>query len=271
MADILVIEDDNALRSLLITILVDAGYTVREAANGKEGLESAQMNPPQLVITDLVMPEKEGIETIIELRHNFPGTGIIAISGADQGSTYLRLAAKLGAQSTLAKPFRREALLRAVESCLLSREQPVEKSAPSNINGPSETQPLAQSFRFVVLDDDENNRFLHRRALGKAFPSCHVIECNSADEALQQCCNARVDAVLTDNHLGGSDGASFVRALREKLVRCPVIMVTGSSDPAVMKRAYAAGADRVFYPGAGDFLQYLRTSLALTLPEQRGT
>lgn len=106
-----------------------------------------------------------------------------------------------------------------------------------------------------------DNRFLHHRALEKAFPGCEVIECSSADDALQQCDGRRVDAALTDNQLGETDGAAFVRALREKRVRCPVLMVTASGDPEVEKRAYAAGATRVFSPGAGGFSEYLRAVL----------
>ncbi len=63
-----------------------------EAGNGKEGIASAKLKTPDLVVTDLVMPEKEGIETIMELRRQFPGIGIIAMSGAGHASTYLGLA-----------------------------------------------------------------------------------------------------------------------------------------------------------------------------------
>ena len=105
MAQILVIEDDELHRSLLVSVLAGAGHAVTEAADGKRGLEAAKLNIPDLVVTDLVMPEKEGIETIMELRRQFPEIGIIAMSGAGHASTYLELASKLGAQATLAKPF----------------------------------------------------------------------------------------------------------------------------------------------------------------------
>ncbi len=118
MAQILVIEDDELHRSLLVSVLFGAGHVVTEAADGQRGLEVAKLNIPDLVVTDLVMPEKEGIETIMEFRREFPEIGIIAMSGAGHASTYLQLASKLGAQATLAKPFPAEALLGAVEKTL---------------------------------------------------------------------------------------------------------------------------------------------------------
>lgn len=120
MKRILVIDDDERFRSMLVQMLTRAGYEVAGAGNGKEGLRLQQEAPAGLVITDLIMPEKEGMETIMELRRSFPATRIIAISGGGRtgAQDFLPVAQKLGATRTLAKPFSREELLEAVRGVL---------------------------------------------------------------------------------------------------------------------------------------------------------
>jgi CheY-like chemotaxis protein len=120
MSRVLVIDDDDQMLDVLSQILARAGYEVVKAVNGREGLASVRANPVDLVVTDLLMPEMEGIETIMELRREFPGTRIIAISGgAKRGiHDFLPLAKRLGAERVLAKPFERQDLLDAVEGVL---------------------------------------------------------------------------------------------------------------------------------------------------------
>jgi CheY-like chemotaxis protein len=113
---ILVIEDDSSLRRTLVRMLVRAGHEVVEAANGKIALEKMAERPVDLVITDLIMPEMEGIETIRALVRLYPSLPIIAMSGGTRHSTdsYLRMAEKLGAKRTLAKPFEPRELLESI-------------------------------------------------------------------------------------------------------------------------------------------------------------
>lgn len=120
MAHILVIDDDEGILSLAAETLRHSGHVVTEASNGKDGLASFRAAHADLVITDLVMPVKEGIETIMELHRDFPATKIIAISGAVHSRDYLQLAGRLGAVQTLAKPFTAEGLLSAVNTALAS-------------------------------------------------------------------------------------------------------------------------------------------------------
>jgi DNA-binding response OmpR family regulator len=116
MFRILVIDDDVQIRKMLRLALAAEGFEVLEARDGKVAMKLFQQEPADLVITDLIMPEKEGIETIIELRREYPGIKIIAISGGGRinPKDYLYLAEKLGAQITLKKPFSRKDILRAV-------------------------------------------------------------------------------------------------------------------------------------------------------------
>ena len=116
MARILVIDDEEEIRTILRQTLEGAGYEVTAVPDGNEGLKQYSLNPADVVITDLVMPEKEGIETIMDLKRSFPGVKIIAISGGGHvgPEEYLRLAIGLGAQKALSKPFGLGDLLKAV-------------------------------------------------------------------------------------------------------------------------------------------------------------
>lgn len=120
MADIVVIDDDPALRGTIRKILERGGHAVREAPDGLQGLRTVEDRAPDLVITDLLMPEKEGIETIMELRDRYPEVRIIAISGAggldDPGP--LMDAELFGAGATLPKPFSVQKLLDTVTRVL---------------------------------------------------------------------------------------------------------------------------------------------------------
>ncbi|MBU6400633.1 MAG: response regulator [Verrucomicrobia bacterium] len=119
-ARVLVIDDEEDLRALLKEALTDAGYTVADAATGDEGIALYRASPADLVITDVLMPKKVGLETIMELKRDFPDAKVIAISGGfnrrtDSDST---LAKTLGVDRTLSKPFSPETLLRVVREVL---------------------------------------------------------------------------------------------------------------------------------------------------------
>jgi CheY-like chemotaxis protein len=119
MARVLIIEDNETLRMILRRILEQAGYEVTEAPNGGPALREYRRKRPDLVMTDIVMPEKEGLETIRELRKLDPNAKIIAMSGAGGGTDqYLTIALRLGAARALAKPFSREEVLTVIAEVL---------------------------------------------------------------------------------------------------------------------------------------------------------
>lgn len=120
MAQILIIDDDRHLRYAVRTALEEAGHDVREAGDGKEGLQACAEQSVNLVLCDLFMPGKEGLETIIELRQRFPGVPIIAVSGghATSGMDCLPMAAKLGAEKIVYKPFDMNRLLALIQGAL---------------------------------------------------------------------------------------------------------------------------------------------------------
>jgi CheY-like chemotaxis protein len=125
MPRILVVDDEPAIRLLMRRTLTSAGYEVDEAPDGAAALEIYSREPSTLVVTDLVMPGKEGLETIIELRRRDPAVRIIAISGGGEGQRgleqYLKTARLLGAIRVLQKPFSPQELLDAVAEVLAPR------------------------------------------------------------------------------------------------------------------------------------------------------
>ncbi|MEW6349019.1 MAG: response regulator [Thermodesulfobacteriota bacterium] len=121
MGRILVIDDDDQVRSMLRQTLEKDGHEVVEAPDGKAGLRLFQQSPPDLVITDIIMPEIGGIDTILALRAESPNLKIIAISGGGPGresEVCLDFAERIGALKTLEKPIRQQALLDAVAMAL---------------------------------------------------------------------------------------------------------------------------------------------------------
>lgn len=118
MARILVIDDDPDMRAMLEQMLRAAGHEVISAMDGKAGVGLYRASPADLVMTDLFMPNQEGLETIIELRREFPEVAITAMSGKTAADTMLSIAKRLGAVGTLQKPFFPLQLLCEVERAL---------------------------------------------------------------------------------------------------------------------------------------------------------
>jgi two-component system response regulator (stage 0 sporulation protein F) len=123
MATILLVDDDDPLRTVLRINLTKWGHRVVEARNGKLALALVQQEVPDMVVTDLVMPEMEGLEFIRELRRTRPEVKIIAMSGGGRLSAtgYLKMAKAMGARQVLAKPFAIEELKLGIESMLQPR------------------------------------------------------------------------------------------------------------------------------------------------------
>ncbi len=120
MGRILVIEDEAQMRKLLRQVLEDAGYEVEDAPDGLEGIRLYRENPADLIITDMIMPKKEGMETILDLKLEFPNVKIIAISGGGRigAETYLQIAEGFGAERVFMKPFNIKELLTAVNEIM---------------------------------------------------------------------------------------------------------------------------------------------------------
>ncbi|MDH3349639.1 MAG: response regulator [Desulfobulbaceae bacterium] len=114
---VLIIDDDEQMRILLRQIMEWRGYDVSEAENGKVGVRIQRDTPAELIVTDLIMPEQEGLETIRTIKNEFPGVKIVAISGGGRigPDAYLPAARELGADRVFSKPFDIGELVEAVE------------------------------------------------------------------------------------------------------------------------------------------------------------
>lgn len=122
MTRVLIVDDDFDFASLIRLALKSCGYEVSIALNGARALAAQRANPADVVLTDIFMPEMDGIETIVALRKEFPATGIIAMTaGSRVGHVdYLRVARTLGADQCLKKPFEVDELLAAVREAAVA-------------------------------------------------------------------------------------------------------------------------------------------------------
>ncbi|MEC4890926.1 MAG: response regulator [Nitrospira sp.] len=119
MPSVLVVDDEDQIRQLIRETLEQAGYEVQEARDGKEGLERYRAKPADLVIMDILMPDQDGLESIMTLRREFPASRVIAITGGTDMIgilNFLDVAKMLGARRTLQKPFDMQTLLEAARA-----------------------------------------------------------------------------------------------------------------------------------------------------------
>ncbi|GAB6094527.1 response regulator [Desulfatiferula olefinivorans] len=124
MHSILVIDDEDSSCRLFRVILEKAGYTVYTASNGREGLKVLAEHDPDLVITDIIMPVMEGVETIMKIRKDYPGKKIIAMTGHGRlGHIGLDIADKLGVELSFEKPFRKDDILQKIRDLLGEKEE----------------------------------------------------------------------------------------------------------------------------------------------------
>jgi YesN/AraC family two-component response regulator len=123
-ATVLVVEDDALARPAIAMILEDHGFTVVTAVNGIDGLRKFRENKPDVVLTDIIMPEKEGIGLILDIRRESPDVKIVAMSGSGRmgNSDYVSIAMRLGANASLYKPFDDQQLIQTV--CALVEHAP---------------------------------------------------------------------------------------------------------------------------------------------------
>lgn len=117
---ILVVDDDTDVRELVCWMLKEDGYDAIPAGGGREALERLALHPPDLVITDVVMPDVDGFEVLLKLRLLAPGTGVLVMSGGGRiaPDLYLETARRMGAKAVLSKPFTRAEMLDAVHQAL---------------------------------------------------------------------------------------------------------------------------------------------------------
>jgi DNA-binding response OmpR family regulator len=117
MPSVLVIDDDDQIRRMIREALEQAGYVVQEARGGEEGLKRYRTNPTDVVLMDILMPDQDGLESILALRQEFPSARVIAMTGGSDMigiMNFLDVAKMMGACRTIQKPFELQTLLAAV-------------------------------------------------------------------------------------------------------------------------------------------------------------
>ncbi len=126
MPYVLIVDDERPIRELLVEVFTGAGFEVAVAETGLQGLRSIAARRPDLLVTDILMPDKEGLETILELRIKDPTLPIFAMSGGSQrtGIDVLAMASRLGAARTYAKPFDPFELVAEAQSLLDAKPTP---------------------------------------------------------------------------------------------------------------------------------------------------
>jgi two-component system, response regulator, stage 0 sporulation protein F len=118
MASILIVDDEDSVRQLLRRILEEDGHEVREASNGHEGLNLYRQAPADLVITDILMPARDGMDVTLELTREFLDAKVIAMTGATGDRNFLSVAKLFGARQIIQKPFTVEEVRRLVRYTL---------------------------------------------------------------------------------------------------------------------------------------------------------
>lgn len=132
MAVVLIVDDDPDIRELWALVLGEAGFVVRAAPSGVEGIEIAESEHIDVVVTDILMPNKDGIETLLEIKSINPNVKVLVVSGGGSAlrKSFLDVADKLGADATLPKPVDIDRLCAVVEQLAAAA-----KASPSTPKG----------------------------------------------------------------------------------------------------------------------------------------
>src|SRR5207249_2281528 len=211
MARILVVDDEPEIGEILEMLLTHVGHEVRVATNGDSALQLARAAPVDLIITDIFMPGKEGIETIMEIRRDLPSVKIIALSGGGHTGelNYLRDAVQLGAVRTLLKPFGNAEILEAVRAALgASSPHPGEEVQAPSVSGAGTLvrAPPSQAHRTGAGSS--------RTRPTAPPPRARVAPCSSAGARAPSRSSARPRRGRPRRGAGGSGGGGGRRRLR---------------------------------------------------------
>ncbi|HKK93729.1 MAG TPA: response regulator [Longimicrobiales bacterium] len=244
MARIFVVDDEPSVRGAIVRILQVDGHEVEPLPDGRAALSELRTTRPDLIVTDLFMPEVDGQELLVELDRIAPEIPVIAISGASTGGddSPLKRALHLGAAATIEKPFRVDEVRRTVDRVLASSA--AETSAVERAAGERSLEADIRGARILVADDDEPVRRALTRMLERGgYGQIRVVA--TGTEAVRVTVEWDPDLVILDLHMPGTDGFGVLEYLREAAEGppgTPVLVLTGDIDPNAKRQAFEAGA-----------------------------
>ena len=217
MKRILVVDDDPQLRALLVDTLQTIGYEAHGVADGVEALSSLREQTADLVVSDISMPRMDGIELSTRLRHDFPGVGILLITGVATEETEKRAHRDRLCDGYLAKPFRIDKIESMIESLL--GEEPA-------------SGPRVTGRRVLVVDDDPH--FLDALVETVAMLGYEAKGANDCESALLALKDGQYSMVLADVSMPEMNGFDLLKTLKRLHPELPVVIMTGHnlSEPA---------------------------------------
>jgi DNA-binding NtrC family response regulator len=236
MAKILVVDDDPNIRMLLRQILERAGYEVVEAPNGQVGTNLYRESPTDVVITDILMPEKSGWEAILELRADFPEVKVIAISGGGTLGpfSYLMLAKRFGARHVFSKPLEKNRLLAAVEDLISNRE-------PASENRRDREGNQGEKKSILLVDPDPKHTWTLCEGLTRAGHS--VTDTPEPESALSILQERVFDIAILDVLSTKTDEMDLIEILKKNWGRTIIIAMADFQFLAVRKAVIRRGAN----------------------------
>ncbi|MEA2030281.1 MAG: response regulator [candidate division Zixibacteria bacterium] len=202
---ILVVDDDNNLRELLIDTLDVIGYTADSAVDGIDALEKLKDTSYDLMISDIKMPEMDGLRLLQKTKRHYPNMPVIIITGFATPE----LMGRASPDGFLAKPFRISAIEQLIEEALA--EQKIE---------------IRQQVKNVMVVDDDD---MFRQMLSETLRLNDFIPTSveGGKEALKELENGQVDTVITDIKMPEMDGITLLKRIKSKYPDLPVILITG--------------------------------------------
>ncbi len=226
-AKILVVDDDEVIRHLLVDTLSALGYQTWGAANGEEALATLNQKKVDIVITDIKMPKLDGVRLLKKIKETQPDLPVFIITAYNFAYSQDQ-AVTSGADGFLAKPFRIGKIEELIKSALAHKK--------SNTSVAPES-----SKKILIVDDDEILLAMLIETLDSLGYQAQGAK--NGEEALKKIDSGEFDLVITDIRMPKMDGISFLKTLKEKKPKLPVIMITGFSLAYTQQRAIQEGAD----------------------------
>lgn len=203
-AEILVVDDDANLLELLVDTLTTIGYTATGVNGGLEALEVLQKRDFDLMITDIKMPELDGIALLKKVRRMYPKMPVLFITGVATNEVIGRATA----DGFLAKPFRISHIEQLIEDTLGNKQEESER-------------PIR---RVLIVEDDDLYRDMLTEALGSNDFTPFAVA--GAESAMRQLEEGSIDAVVTDIKMPGTDGITLLHRIKEQYPDMPVVLIT---------------------------------------------